>query len=259
MFSTLRIIPSVHTGEDNLKKKMVSVLILIVAIILILFSVRYLRSGVEIGINNKDAQARKEEMQKMATTPGQSKADEKSIEFAKILKKKTGQDIDPRNIVSTGKPLVFGEFLYEVSTWNVSKEYPGYEPPKGRDISKASGAMLDEKGNIINDFTYVTVNISAKNLRAEEVSDLVWGNMRLRIFDARDYMGEMTYLGEQFPREYGHQYNRENFQGNETKRIALIFVVKDELLTNQTMYLEFKQNVVVEDSNYDVRRFIILN
>lgn len=65
--------------------------------------------------------------------------------------------------------------------------------------------MLDEQGNITNDFSYVVVNLSVKNQSTKTIeNDLIWGYIRLMFLSApskySDYIGEVTYLGEEKPR-----------------------------------------------------------
>lgn len=247
-----------------MKKKIISVIGVILVIITVVLSVVYLRGGSGGGMSKEDMekdQMLREELQETANTLGSSgEADEAAKAFAATLKEKRGIDVDARNIVSTGKPLVSGQFTFTVNSWNISKEYPGYEPPEGVDLAEWPGAEVDGNGNIINDFTYVTVDISAENMKAEEVTQLIWGMIRLRIFDSGDYTGEAIYYGRDIEREYGHYYGQETFQANETKSVVLIFVVKDELLQNQEMYLEINPSgAQTVNPDYDVRRFIILN
>lgn len=248
-----------------MKKKIVSVIGVIVVILIVIFSVTYLRGGNTGVLSSQEKKEQEQKMSKereeMASTLGQQgEADETSKAFAAKLKEKTRQDIDPRNIVSTGKPLISGKFSYTVNFWKVSKEYPGYEPPEGVDLKAWPGAEVDQNGNIMNDFSYVTVDISVENLKDEETSEYVWGNIRLQIFDAGEYSGEHTYLGRNEEREYGHDYGKEDFSANGTKNAVMIFVVKDKYLTDQEMYLKIDPSgSATVDPDYDVRRFIILN
>ena len=77
---------------------------------------------------------------------------------------------------------------------------------KGKILPDYPGAVLDEQGNITNDFSYVVVNLSVKNQSSKTIeNDLIWGYIRLRFLfrhhqSTSDYIGEVTYLGEEKPR-----------------------------------------------------------
>lgn len=247
-----------------MKKSIVAAISIFIVVIAVIFSVMYLRGDSGQGLTQeeqKENQMRMQENKEMADTPGQAgEADEVSKAFAAKLKEKKGQEVDAKNIVSTGQSLTSGQFLLTVNEWKVSKEYPGYEAPDGVDLETWPGAELDQNGNITNGFSYVTVDISAENLKEEAVSELIWGMIQLCLFDTEDYIGETDYIGREERRESGKDYFRENFQPNETKHAVLIFVVDDKYLTEQEMYLEVNPSgAVIEDPAYDVRRYIILN
>lgn len=209
----------------------------------------------------EESDQRKEEILNMASTPGQEgEPDNASKEFSKTLKEKAGITVEAKNIVPTGQPIISGKFAFTVTSWNISKESPGYDFPKGQDSKSLRGAELDANGNIKNEFSYVTVDISAENLTDEAVSEYIWAYIRLEIFNAGDYIGEVMYLGEETPRELTKDYLKESFTTGETKNMAMIYIAPDKILENQEMYMEINPSgAIIADQEQDVRRYIILN
>lgn len=75
-----------------------------------------------------------------------------------------------------------------------------------------------------------------------------------------DYIGEVTYLGEEKPRILNHNYYAETFAPEEEKVMPMIFVVNDALLDSEAMYLEINPTgAVIDNPDYDIRRYIVLN
>ena len=197
-------------------------------------------------------------MKEMAALPAQKgEPDRASKELAELI----GEDAN--DIVSVGNPLVSGNYIFTVKSWKTSKEYPGYAPPEGVDITEFPGAQADEAGNIVNDYSYITVDVSCQNRTEEEIDDLVWNELSLKFvrpIGGGSYSGELTYLGEKVPRLYGHDYCREYFEADETKDITLIYVVNDGLLDNEGMYLQINPSgAAISGEEYDVIRYIVLN
>ena len=88
--------------------------------------------------------------------------------------------------------------------------------------------MLDEQGNITNDFSYVVVNLSVKNQSSKTIVN--------------------------------HNYYAETFAPEEEKVMPMIFVVNDALLDSEAMYLEINPTgAVIDNPDYDIRRYIVLN
>ena len=185
--------------------------------------------------------------------------DEKSKEFANKL------GADAKNIVSTGNTIKSTYYSFTVLSWTEGKEYPGYALPEGKNLADYPGAVLDEQGNITNDFSYVVVNLSVKNQSSKTIeNDLIWGYIRLRFLSApskySDYIGEVTYLGEEKPRILNHNYYAETFAPEEEKVMPMIFVVNDALLDSEAIYLEINPTgAVIDNPDYDIRRYIVLN
>lgn len=246
-----------------MKKKCISIIAVIIVVIAVFISIRFFRGGSPLSFGISDNGKQMSLAQENEDTPAQAgKPDEASMDFAKVLKKTTGEEIDVKNIVSTGKQIREGKFAYIVDSCKVEKNYPGYQLPEGRPpLSEHPGAQLDTAGNITNDFSYVVVNISVENLKDEEIVDYIWGSFKLGItgVGSDQYVGSVTYLGEVAPREYRKDYNKETFQPKEKKDMALIFVVEDELIEGQQLYLKINSSgAATVNPDYDVRRYIVL-
>lgn len=247
-----------------MRKTIVSISVIILVIVGMGVGLLYFRGSGNVGMTKEQQEKsdqRKEEILNIASTPGQEgEPDNASKEFSKTLKEKAGMTVEARNIVSTGQPVISGKFAVTVTSWNISKESPGYALPKGQDSKTLRGAELDANGNITNEFSYVTVDISVENVMDEAVSEYIWAYIRLEIFNSGDYIGEVMYLGEETPRELTRDYLKESFTAGETKNIAMIFIAPDKILGDQEMYMEINPSgAAIADPEQDVRRYIILN
>lgn len=186
---------------------------------------------------------------------------EENEQFAAALKTATGVDYNPINITSVGNPIRTGDFSYQINSWSMSKEYPGYPVPEGRDpLEEWPGAQLDENGNITNDFSYVVVNMAVENLTSKDVNTVIWNIFRLNSIGsgAGQYTGEVTYNGSGRP--YGKDYDLDTIGANSTKEMPLIFVVKDEYLKDNQLYIEVNPSgVATYNPDFDVKRYIFLD
>ena len=67
-------------------------------------------------------------------------------------------------------------------------------------------------------------------------------------------------MGEEKPRILNHNYYAETFAPEEEKVMPMIFVVNDALLDSEAMYLEINPTgAVIDNPDYDIRRYIVLN
>ncbi len=109
-------------------------------------------------------------------------------------------------------------------------------------LEERYGVMQDKKGTITNGYSFIMVDMTAKNLLKEEVTEYVWGNLRLKQLGKEEIdiwgSGEIIYFGESVPREYTKNYSVETIPGKEEKRITLIFLQKDQLLEEGQLYIE---------------------
>ena len=197
--------------------------------------------------------------------PGQEgEIDEKSEAFAKELQEKAGLTVDPKNIESVGSPITSGTYSFTVDSWRASKESPGYALPEGMDFNAYGDfPQVDANGNITNEFTNVIANITVENLSDEPITgDGLWGYLTLQAFDMGEFISEVQYLGEETPRENGHNYFKESFAAGEMKSYPVVFFMPDDILNSQEIYLEIDTsgaNPQPSDPEYAVKRFIILN
>ena len=241
-----------------MKKKIITCASVSFVIILVLLSVNFLQSGTG-NISKENIEKENEFKKSLDVVAQEEEPDEVSKEFANKL------GVDAKNVVSTGKQIASTKYSFTVLSWTRGKEYPGYVLPKGKDLSNYPGAELDEQGNITNDFSYIVVNLSVKNQSDKKIeNDLIWGYIRLRFLfppsEYEDYVGEVSYLGEETPRVLNHNYYAETFEPGEEKQMALIFVANDELLKSEAIYLEINPTgAVIDNPEYDISRYIILN
>ena len=220
-----------------MKKKIITCAGVSFVIIFVLLSVNFLQSGT--GSISKENIEKENELKKSLDVVAQEEEpDEVSKEFANKL------GVDAKNVVSTGKQIASTKYSFTVLSWTRGKEYPGYVLPKGKDLSNY---------------------LSVKNQSDKKIeNDLIWGYIRLRFLfppsEYEDYVGEVSYLGEETPRVLNHNYYAETFEPGEEKQMALIFVANDELLKSEAIYLEINPTgAVIDNPEYDIRRYIILN
>lgn len=241
-----------------MKKKIITCVGVFLVIILVFLSINFLQSGMD-SISKENIDKENEFKNSLDVVAQPEEPDEKSKEFANKL------GVDAKNIVSTGNTIKSTYYSFTVLSWTKGKEYPGYALPEGKNLADYPGAELDEQGNITNDFSYVVVNLSVKNQSTKTIeNDLIWGYIRLMFLSApskySDYIGEVTYLGEEKPRILNHNYYAETFAPEEEKVMPMIFVVNDALLDSEAMYLEINPTgAVIDNPDYDIRRYIVLN
>lgn len=186
---------------------------------------------------------------------------EENRQLAASLKKTTGMEYNPLNITTIGKPIRTGEFSYQINAWSMSKEYPGYPVPGGQEsLEERTGAQLDEAGNIINDYSYVVVNMEVENMTSNDIKYLIWGIFQLKSIGSGtgQYCGEVLYLGDNRP--MGKDYYLDTIEANSKKEMPMIFVVKDEYVNDNQLYIEVNPSgVATNDPDYDVKRYIFLD
>ena len=250
-----------------MKKVLVSIIGILLVIGLVFVSFKYFR-GTKVSVPPSAHQADSQEIsdsmisEESLDIPAQEGAiTEENEKFAAALKTVTGMDYDPVNITSVGSPIRSGDFSYQINSWSRSKEYPGYPVPEGRDpLEEWPGAQLDENGNITNDFSYVVVNMEVENLTSKDVTTHIWGIFRLNSIGsgAGQYTGEVTYLGDDRP--WGKDYNLDTIGANSKKEMSLIFVVKDEYLKENQLYIQVNPSGAATDNpDFDVKRYIFLD
>lgn len=96
----------------------------------------------------------------------------------------------------------------------------------------------------------------------EPVTEHLWGYLTLRTFEMGDFISEVEYLGEETPRENGHDYFIKSFAAGEKKSYPVVFFMEDEILNNQEIFLEIDTSggsAQPSDLEFVVKRFIILN
>ena len=176
----------------------------------------------------------------------------------------TNSESMKKTIVSTGNAIKSTYYSFTVLSWTKEGVSGVCNFRKGKNLADYPEAVLDEQGNITNDFLCCSQS-SVKNQSSKTIeNDLIWGYIRLRFLSApskySDYIGEVTYLGEEKPRILNHNYYAETFAPEEEKVMPMIFVVNDALLDSEAMYLEINPTgAVIDNPDYDIRRYIVLN
>lgn len=189
--------------------------------------------------------------------------DENVSEFIQTMKE-TGQgSVNPAFVTSIGNSISDGQYEYTVLSYDRQKENPGYPYPEGMTpLSEKPGANVDEDGNIMNDFSYLIVNVKVKNLSDEEDINGIWGIFRLKIpgVSSDEYKSELTYLGEEEPRSKDGDYYMEQIPAGGEITMPIIYVIKDDLLdAGYSPYLEINSSgAVITDPDKDVTRYIVL-
>lgn len=251
-----------------MKKKIVAIVGILLVLVAIFVCFKYFR-GSQVAVNSVD---KHEKFKNMTDTiipensldiPAQEGTISKENEqFAAALKTVTGMDCNPINITTAGKPIRTGDFSYQINSWSMSKKYPGYPIPEEKrdNLGEGGGASLDENGNITNNYSYVVVDMEVENLTSEDVNFLIWGIFKLKSIGngAGQYTGEVSYLGDDRP--YGKDYNLDTISANSAKEMPLIFIVKDEYINDNQLYIEVNPSgAATYDPDFDVKRYIFLD
>lgn len=246
-----------------MKKAAILTSIIIVLTAAIGISYILYRNGLLTKAQREEKQEAEERVQELMIPGQEEEADDRSESFAKTIEEKTGIPVNPQNIVSAGDTVRSGKYDITITDWSVSKESPGYAIPEGLDLAQFPGAILDESGKITNEFSYVTANVTVKNISEESITGYIWGFLRLKSFNAGEYLGEVNYLGNlegKTSREHGHDTFQESFKPGEEKSMALVYVAPDSALSDQDMYIEIDQSgVALPEEEYDIKRYVILN
>lgn len=246
-----------------MKRSIITVLGIVLVIALIIVCVVFFRDGNRFTTNKADkADTTDDGPPELASKAGPGytgKPDAASKRLAAILKKETGEDVSLHNIVSKGRPIKQGKYSFTVTSWKMGKESPGYPLPQGMTL-EGTGVQLNGNGDITNDYSYVVVNVTVKNLTKKDVTELIWPEMRLQIEGASSDVGEIKYLGEAVPRKNGHNYYQETIKAKGEKSMPLIYIVKDEWTQgNKQMYLKINTLTLDAQSSANVYRYIVLN
>lgn len=272
-----------------MKKKIVTAGGTILVLIMILVSVKYFRDSSFFEMEKREA-AYLEKEEVSGNLPIQDEEPDEEIRyFAKRLEEdlllelgEKGEEIqrlqernpieiDPWKVTTVGKEIREDNISYRVNDWKVMKEKPPYSYPDGFDSEvmkeyyrKYGQFEWDEHENLIKGGVYVTVSVTIKNLENTEISRIIWPTLILHKFGKDkgiDELSEAVYLGEENPREYGHDYGRETLPAKGAKTLTLIFLVEDSVLSKvekePIFYLEINPNGTgVVDSSH---RWIVLN
>lgn len=239
--------------RNAMKDKIVSGIGIVVVLLLIFVSVKFLQNG-------NPFSAMMSENGDKAVMQQKGKPSKESMELAKQYQEEVRMEIDPGSIVPVGKPINDGEYVYQAESWKITKEDPGYPLPKYMDsLKERFGVEQDESGRITNDYSFVTVNLTVENPSKKDKTDLIWA-MKLRSGSLGTEAA--AYLGETQPREYGRRYAEETIPAKGKVTMPLIWVIKDELLEGHQLFVEINRTGVVggklEDGK-DARRCIALD
>ena len=191
------------------------------------------------------------------------KPDEASVRFAEYLTEYLDHEVDAKCVVSTGNTIRNLPFAYTVDSWQVTKQNPGdYQ------LREYPYAQYDENMNIINDYSYVVVDVTVENLSDGEVTQAVWGFIRLKMQGAEDsYIGtviDLIDLSTDTLKEITKDAYKETLLGNEKRRERLIYIIPDNLLPfSDGFYLRIEhtggEDSVLNKLESEVRRWIVLN
>lgn len=251
-----------------MNKKIISFIGICVVLALIFISVKYFRGGIGFNVMNNSTlkvQEREEDRRYQEGEP-----DEISKEFARQLEKEmvevyqseTGEsreytknrlredplDISPEKVVTVGKKIETGDLSYQVDRWEITKNNQGYTMPGDvkDSLFEFHGVEIDENETIVNDSSYVIVDVTVENLLENEITEYVWGRLRLgQLGYSEEVSKEPEWLGEHPQRKYGKSYNLETIPGNGKKSIALIFLLKDEWIERGQFFIEINPSGVV--------------
>ena len=174
-----------------------------------------------------------------------------------------GEPDEASYVVSTGDTIRNLPFAYTVDSWQLTKQNPGdYQ------LREYPNAEYDSNMNILNDYSYVAVDITVENLRDREVTQYIWGFINLKLRGAEEsYIGsatDMINLDTDEIKPITKDANRETFAANERRKERLIYIVPDDLLPYcDGFYLRIEHTEgsdrALNKLDAEVRRWIVLN
>ena len=203
-----------------MKKIIVSAVTVLFVGILIVVCMRYFRGGT---FTNQEILTNEEihgtvGMDTSSVKNQEGEPDKASKELAEYLTKKLYYEVDADNIVSTGKEIRNAPFAYTVDSWEVTKVCP-VEGQK----TEIEEVQSDEHGTITNGYSYVVVNLTVENLNDMEVTQHIWGFLRLKIRGAEHlHVGEVdqiVYSENNMIKEKNKNTYEETFAANEKKKL----------------------------------------
>ena len=166
-------------------------------------------------------------------------------------------------VVSTGDTIRNLPFAYTVDSWQLTKQNPGdYQ------LNEYPEVEYDENKNILNDYSYVVADITVENLQDREVTQHIWGFIRLQMRGAeKSCTGEVSDIVNLETNELKpitKNTYEETFAANERRKERLIYVVPDDLLPYcDGFYLRIEHmggsDSTLNKLDAEVRRWIILN
>ena len=246
-----------------MKKTVISIVVILAACMMSVFCILYFRGNGQ----DKDAPTFEEVMDTdgMDTSiPIQDgEPDAASEELAEHLTEYLNHEVDARYIVSTGKTIRNLPFAYTVDSWQVTKQNPG-----SYQLREYPDAEYDENMNILNDYSYVVVDLTVENLRDREVTQHIWGFIRLMLWGGEDSTAgqvcDVINLETNEVKPITKDTYKETFAANEIKKERLIYIVPDGILPYCDGFYLRIEHMGGSDSSLnqldsEVRRWIVLN
>ena len=175
----------------------------------------------------------------------------------------TFEEVTDTDGMDTGIPIRDGEPDEAVDSWQLTKQNPGdYQ------LNEYPEVEYDENKNILNDYSYVVADITVENLQDREVTQHIWGFIRLQMRGAeKSCTGEVSDIVNLETNELKpitKNTYEETFAANERRKERLIYVVPDDLLPYcDGFYLRIEHmggsDSTLNKLDAEVRRWIILN
>lgn len=246
-----------------MKKIVISIVVILAACMMAVCCILYFRENGQ----DKDAPTFEEVTDTDGMDTGipirDGEPDEASEDLAEHLTEYLDHEVDARYVVSTGDTIRNLPFAYTVDSWQLTKQNPGdYQ------LREYPNAEYDSNMNILNDYSYVAVDITVENLRDREVTQYIWGFINLKLRGAEEsYIGsatDMINLDTDEIKPITKDANRETFAANERRKERLIYIVPDDLLPYcDGFYLRIEHTEgsdrALNKLDAEVRRWIVLN
>ena len=221
-----------------MKKIVISIVVILAACMMAVCCILYFRENGQ----DKDAPTFEEVTDTDGMDTGipirDGEPDEASEDLAEYLTEYLDHEVDARYVVSTGDTIRNLPFAYTVDSY------------------------------ILNDYSYVAVDITVENLRDREVTQYIWGFINLKLRGAEEsYIGsatDMINLDTDEIKPITKDANRETFAANERRKERLIYIVPDDLLPYcDGFYLRIEHTEgsdrALNKLDAEVRRWIVLN
>lgn len=168
--------------------------------------------------------------------------------------------------IGIGDEFQINDLIYKITSVERTKEKKVYSMPpldwpfytvdeNGKTLSE-DYLSVDEKGTILNEYSYLVVNFTIKNTM-DRVSEKYLNGITLQLYDDKDEdrNGSAPLLNDREIEKGGKDYFRYEFQPQEEKEVKIVYIIEDKYLDYNNLKLRI-ENLGKEFQNSDSIKWI---